>query len=237
MIHSSFEHLAQGLSVRHAHAFRAVVRANTRLSGTRTHARATPWARHTDGGVSAQPAILRRASAPRGAFTLVEAIAAITIISVLGVLTTFVLAETIDGYADASAREGLHLELSVALDQIARELRSIPLDQTSPEAAPDIGGVNASSIDFGSVGSLKLTGSDLVLARSGDSPATILTGVIALDIAAFDESNIALSLPRSGTACDPIHRLSISITAGQAGVFETLRTRVFIRSMISGAGT
>lgn len=171
------------------------------------------------------------------AFTLVEAIAAITIISVLGVLTTFVLAETIDGYADASTRGQLHLELSVALDQITRELRAIPLDQASPTLAPDISSVDASSIDFGTAGSLTLVGNDLVLARSGESSATILTGVVALDIAVFDESNIELALPRIGTACDPIRRLSISITAEQAGFVEPLRTRVFIRSMILGAGS
>lgn len=181
--------------------------------------------------------MIRSSSGPSRAFTLVEAIAAITIISVLGVLTTFVLAETIDGYADASTRGQLHLELSVALDQVVRELRAIPMNQASPVPAPEIAAVSLSSIDFGSAGSLKLMGSDLVLARSGESPATILTGVSALDIAAFDESNIELSMPRTGTACDPIRRLSISITAGQAGVFQTLRTRVFIRSMMVRTGS
>lgn len=171
------------------------------------------------------------------AFTLVEAIAAISIISVLGVLTTFVLAETLDGYADAYTRGELHLELSVALDQVARELRSIPLDQASPAPAPDIASVDSSSIDFGLAGLLRLNGSDLVLARSGESPSTILSGVVALDITVYDESNVELSLPRTETACDPIRRLSISITAGQAGVFEILRTRVFIRSMSLGAGS
>lgn len=171
------------------------------------------------------------------AFTLVEAVAAITIMSVIGLLTTFVFAESLDGYADASTRGGLHLELSVSLDQVARELRSIPLDQASPTPVPDISNVDASSIDFGAAGSLKLIGNDLVLARSGETPATILSGVVALDVAAFDESNVVLSLPRTGTACDPIRRLSITITAEQTGVFETLRTRVFIRSLIAGAGS
>jgi prepilin-type N-terminal cleavage/methylation domain-containing protein len=170
-------------------------------------------------------------NATHRSFTLVEVIAAMTIISIIGLLSTFVLTEAVDGYADASTRGELHLELSVAMDQVTRELRSIPLDAAAASLAPDISNVDLTSIDFGATGSLQLTGNDLVLARPGETPATIMAGVTDLTITAFDESNANLALPRTGTACDPIRRLSISITAAQAGITETLRTKLFIRSM------
>lgn len=172
----------------------------------------------------------------RCAFTLVEAITAITIVSVIGLLSTFVLTDTVDAYANASTRSELHLELSVALDQATRQLRSIPQDISASSLAPDISNIESSSIDFGASGSLSLNGSDLVLTRPGQAPATIMPNVVTLDITAFDESNLSLTLPRSGAACDPIRRLAISITATQGTLTETLRTRLFIRSMALETG-
>jgi hypothetical protein len=51
----------------------------------------------------------------------------------------------------------------------------------------------------------------------------------------YDEDDAALSAPLSGAACDDIRRVALNVTVQRNGVTESLRTTVFIRSMMSGA--
>lgn len=172
----------------------------------------------------------------RAAFTLVEAIATITVLAALGTVLSFLIGGAAGGYSDAATRSELSLSLSVALDQIDRELRNIELDASTSDSAPDIDLVEPSRIEWGSNSSVALNGDRLEIVRAGAPSAILMTDVTSLVVRAYDENNNALASSLSGAGCDDIRRLSVEVTARRGVVDETLRTRVFIRSTMSGAG-
>ena len=176
----------------------------------------------------------RAHAASRQGFTIVEAIAAITIMSIIALMLSFVLATVVDGYTGASVRGSLHRDLSVAMDQIVREVRSIPLDTAAPGVAPKISAILAGSMDYDGTGKLELVAGDLILTRPSETGAVLLSGVSSLEIEAFDESNVSLALPLAGSQCDAVRRVSITVTCAANGVNEMLRAKLFLRCTMDG---
>lgn len=180
-----------------------------------------------------------RPSRTRRAFTLVEAIAAITVLAVIAGGAATMLAGSADRYAAATVGEQLSSEASAALDRIARELQAIPADPAvSGPSVPQIASVTTNTIAWGAGSSLYLTkGGILTLVVEGGAPRTLLANVGAFDIRAFDQSNLALGPVVTGVAVRDVRRLLITITVTRQNVSETLRTKIFIRSTMSGAVT
>lgn len=178
---------------------------------------------------------MNRLSAPtsRRAFTLVELIAAIVVIAVIGSLASVLLASAVDGYSRASIEAQLHSELSIALERIEREWRYIPCK--ADQIAPHINSISATSMVWSDDCSLSLVGDRLMFAVNGGAAGVLLDDVAAVSIQGMDDAGSPLSLPRNGDACDAIRRLQVSITLERNGVSQTLRTIVFIRSMMQGA--
>jgi hypothetical protein len=171
---------------------------------------------------------------------VIEAISTIVILGAVGSVTSTVILAAADGYLDASVNAQLHSELSNAMDRIVRELRRIPRDVGAAGIAPDIDDVTSSSIDWNDsdgANAIALNGTVLELDTSAAAVSTLLTGVSSFTVQAYDESDAALANPLTGAACHPIRRVSIEITLDRSGVSETLRTRVFLRSTMSGAGS
>jgi len=63
----------------------------------------------------------------------------------------------------------------------------------------------------------------------------LIGDVTAFTVQTYNESNTALSATLSGAACDPIRRIMVTITTQRAGVTQTLRTKLFVRSTMEGA--
>ena len=181
----------------------------------------------------AKRAITRRR--PTG-FTIIEMIATIVILAIVGSLVSSILMSATSGYSRGATAAQLHGELSMALDRVDRELREIELDQAAASTAPDISAMTASSITWNTDCSLSLSGSNLMLTMNGGTAAVLLSNVTAFTLAAYNESNTALAASLSGSACDPIRRLSVQITTQRYGVTESLRTRVFLRCTVENAG-
>lgn len=166
-----------------------------------------------------------------------ESVATIVILAALGSVTSSVVLTGIDGYLDASTRSQLHTEASIGMDRMVRELRRIALDPSATGAAPDIDTISATSISWhGGDDAIALSGTDLLLTSGGGAAAVLLTDVSSLTVAAFDESNVSVSLPAAGAGCDAIRRVSLTVTLDRAGVTETLRSRIFLRSTMEGGG-
>lgn len=165
-------------------------------------------------------------------FTLVEMIATITVLSVIGTVASGIILHAADGYLDASTTAQLHSELSVAMDRAVRELRKIPL----ASGVPAIDAVTATSITWSTDYSLALSGNDLNLTLDGGAAAVLLSDVTALTIQTYDEDNAALAASLAGAACDPIRRIELNLTVERYGVSDSLRTRIFVRSTMSGGG-
>lgn len=174
----------------------------------------------------------RERGQPRRGFTLVELIAAITVLAAMGSVVSVVLTSAIDGYTRASTSAQLHTELSIAIDRIDQFLRFIPYNGVS---GPDVVSVTGSSITWQTDWSLELVGDELRLVEDGGPSRVLLEDVTDFSVQAFDQSNAGLAANIAGSGCDAIQRLQITVTQDRNGVSETLRTRVFIRGLAAGA--
>lgn len=176
----------------------------------------------------------------RRAFTFVELMAVIVILGTLGATSSILLASAIDSYVEAATRAQMHAELSVAVDRVAREFRRIALAPSVPGIAPDVSNCTASGMMWNDLDSdayeLLLSGSNLLLSSDGGASAHLLTDVTAMTLTYADEDDANLPPPMvASPATDPIRRIGISITVTRKGISETLSTKVYIRSCMSGA--
>lgn len=180
----------------------------------------------------------------RGGFTLIEALATITVLSMLGSMASFLILDAVDGYVDAATSSQLHAELAIALDRVTREIRKIDNDDTAGPTDPDIdtitrAGPNESMTWTDSGGdaySLGTTGTNLKLAVDGGAEEVLLGDVTAFTITVYDRDDGVITGNLSGTGCDPIRRVLLDVTLSRHNVTESLRSKVFIRSTMSGGG-
>jgi len=173
----------------------------------------------------------------RRGFTLIEAIATIVVLAIIGSIASLIILSAVDGYTDAATTAQLHMEASTAMDRIVRELRKVRLDGAAAGIAPDINDVTPTSITWGANSDLALTGKKLRLTTSGPPLREILDDVAAFTVQTYDESNAALAATLTGGACDPIRRIELDLTLQRGGVSTSLRTKLFVRSTMSGGGT
>jgi prepilin-type N-terminal cleavage/methylation domain-containing protein len=177
--------------------------------------------------------------ARRRGFTLVEAIATMVIISVLGSAASMVIARAAGMYAAAATTGQLQAELSAAMDRLEREVRAIRPKAGTPGAA-DLSGATASGLSWTAAGgacAISWSGGQLLLAKDGGAAAAILTDVSALSVQCYDESGVALAPTLSAEACEALRRISITATLTRHGSTAMLRSGIYLRSTMTGAGS
>lgn len=170
----------------------------------------------------------------RRGFTLVEAIATMSVLIALASVSSTLIYSFVTSYRDASVKGQLHMEASTAFDRITRALWSISRDSSASVNAPQISSVTSNSISFNGNWTLALSGTQLMLTESGGTARPIMNSVSAFSIAVYNESNAAITLPVSGSATQAIRRIQIQVTNSRETVSETLRTRVFLRATMAG---
>jgi prepilin-type N-terminal cleavage/methylation domain-containing protein len=180
-----------------------------------------------------------RVRTARRGFTLVEALATIAVIGALGTATTGLIARAAASFSEQAVGAQMVTELSAGLERIDRMVREIPLEAQAG-IVPAVDSMTATSLVWTTGAgqwTLTLSGSSLLLTEPGQAAQVLLEDVSAVTLRAFDESNAALAVSLSGTACDAIRRVSVSITMTRQGRSETLRAKVFLReAMRGGAG-
>lgn len=167
-------------------------------------------------------------------FTLVEMIAVMSILAVIGSISSALIYTGVSSYRDASTMGQIHEEEATAMARLAVELRKIPLSSSAGTMAPSITSVTATSLAWNSNYSLTLSGSQVQLVEAGGAASTLLDNVTAFSIQCYDESNAALAATLSGAACYPIRRIKVSFTVSRQGMTDTLETKFFIRSTMQG---
>ena len=182
----------------------------------------------------------------RGGFTLIEAMATITVLSILGSMASFLIVDAVDGYVEAATSSQLHAELAIALDRLTREIRKIDNDETAGPTDPDIDSVTQAGTEdamtwtdsLDQTYSLSKTGSNLMLAVESGAAAVLLSDVTAFAISIYDQDNTQLVGDKGAghPDLDLIRRVLLDVTLSRHNVTESLRTRVFIRSTMSGGG-
>jgi len=174
-------------------------------------------------------------------FTLIEVLAAITVIATIASVSSMIMFNSIDSYTASSISAGLNKDMTIALEQVVRHLRKIELDSSATETAPNINNVTTTSIDWSDSGldayNLSLSGSNLMLSINGGGSNLLLTDVSGMTIQTYDQSNNPLPASLSGSACDQIRRIAVDITLTRGGESQSLGMKVFLRSTMSGGGT
>lgn len=171
----------------------------------------------------------------RRAFTLVEMIATMAVLGAVGSVAGTLVYSATRSYTDAARSAQLQTELSGAMERIVRELRWIGIDPDQAPIVPLINSVSATSITWQTNYSLALVSGELRYTAAGGTHEVLLRDVASLTISTFNDSNTALAATLSGTGCDPIRRIQVQITMTRGGVSQTLRTRVYLRSLMEGA--
>jgi prepilin-type N-terminal cleavage/methylation domain-containing protein len=173
----------------------------------------------------------------RRGFTLVEALITIVVLAIIASVAASLVLDSVDDYLTARSRGQLHAELSIAMDRIMRDLRKIPLDVAAATVAPDIDTTSATSCTFdGGYYVTYSAGDKEVQLWDGAAAIVLLTDVDDLTFRYFNDVNTEIGPVLAGAACDPIRRIEISITLDRYGVQETLRSKVFLRCTLAGAG-
>ena len=177
--------------------------------------------------------------AARRGFTLIESLATVLILGILGSIASFLILDAVDGYTVASTSAQLHAEISISMDRATRELRRIELDGGAAGVAPNVDSTAADWIIWqdsdGDQYQIGRSGSDLVIETDGSGTAVLMSDVTVFTITTFDEDNAQLGFVLSGVGCDPIRRVQIEFETQRSGVTEKMRTKVFIRSTMDGA--
>ena len=177
----------------------------------------------------------RTPSRSRRAFTIVEAIATMSILVAIGSVVSGLIFTASRSYTDAAFAAQLQAELSTAMSRITRELRYIPIDQTSAPVIPKINSVTAASITWSTNSSITLNSGQVQLVLLGGTAEVLLQDVTAMTVSTFDETNTALAATLSGSATAPIRRVQVSVTITRNGVSQSLTGRVFLRGLMAGS--
>ena len=185
---------------------------------------------------------LFKTDARRG-FTLIESMATVSILALAGSMASFLILDAVDQFSDAATTAQLQAEMAIALDRATREVRRIPLDTAAATPpAPDINDLSPTWLNWdGSLGTqyqlLYDSGaSALKLQEAGGALAVLLPDVTSCTISAFNADNGPVAAPTlTGDDCDEIRRILINITCTRNGISVSLRTKVYIRAIMTGA--
>jgi prepilin-type N-terminal cleavage/methylation domain-containing protein len=177
----------------------------------------------------------------RHAFTLIEMISVIVVLTVLGSLGAAILGEVGRQYRDNALIAELHTEASVALDRIVREVRSIPADSDAPVAgSADIRYATTTELRWGEAMHLRLSGTELEWSEDLATYQPLLTNVTDFELQFHDEDDAPLLTGPGDELLEGeddtlgARRVSISITVSREGGSETLSTKVFLRAAMAG---
>lgn len=171
----------------------------------------------------------------RGAFTLVEMLASITIMAIVAGVGTGLIWQGVASCRTAANMPQTHAELSAAMERLTRELRSIEPRAGAAVAAPDIDAVAAGAMEWNAGDALSLEGTELMLTEDGGTARVLLRDVVSLAVRVYAEDGAEIATPIAGAACDPVRRVSLTIRVSRDGSTDTLRSQVFIRSLMAGA--
>jgi len=171
----------------------------------------------------------------RRAFTLVEAIAALVIISVLGSIGSRLVYSAVTAVRDGSDRAELHAEACNTMETLVSTLRDAA---RTASGGANITSVTPTSIAYNTTQTIALSGTTLTFTDTaqGGSVQPMLRNVSSFAIQCYDQDGTALATSLSGSGIDPVRRVQITVTVSKNGLSETLRTRVFLRNTMQGAG-
>lgn len=159
---------------------------------------------------------------PAHAFTLIELLAVMIIISTVGVVTSGILMSASQMYTTSAAHRRAAENVALALDRVVRVLREAPAKPT-PAGAANISSATATTITLSDGNAIALSGNTLNLSSATVSNAPLCKDVTAFQITYLDGAGTVVDLS-SGT--DTVRRVHIRLAAGGT----ELRTSTWLRA-------
>lgn len=179
----------------------------------------------------------------RRAFTLVETIATIAILGIVSLAVSRLIYTATDAYAQIGTRADMAGQMSLAMDRVVIELRRIDSTTVSTVIAPHVTACTSSQIDFVSGGSsftLAYNSGTRNLAFLGAAgvTSTLMPNVSSFTITPLNSVGAAIATPVSAANLPLIRSIRIDMTCSNTtlNITESLRTQVYIRSMMVGSG-
>lgn len=175
------------------------------------------------------------------AFTLVELIATMVVLSIIGLISAGLIDRAGRSYATDTTRAEIYTEADAALEFFASEVRAIARASGGPQlwsCTPTFLGYSKSDtgapqpyITYDSTAQT-LSWGQIAAGVGTDISARILaSNVSSCTIAYYTESNAALSGTLSTAQRATVRRIEITLTITRSGQTVTLRTRAFPRCM------
>lgn len=161
-------------------------------------------------------------------FTLVEMIATMVVLSVVGTASVGITWTAIESFGRGSESLRLHCEASVAMERLVRELRAVPLGSDN---TPDIQRLSASGVTWeGGARSISLVGDELLYSFGGVQ-SILCSGVTSFNMTAHDSVGATLALSPTTPAPGTVRRLTLELRLAEGEARAEVRTRVFLRCM------
>lgn len=163
----------------------------------------------------------RKTSRAQG-FTLIELMAAMVVIGVLGVVTSEIIAQAARGYSLAAESRTAHEQLALALDRLGRVVTRAP--GGSAPGSPGISATTTTSLTLTDGSRVLLSGGTLVLDTPEDSGLILLSGVTAFELVYLDHAGVALVTVAADTP-SRTRRIAVRLAAGGAELRTILTPR------------
>ncbi len=154
-----------------------------------------------------RPTRSARASRQAG-FTLLELVAATTVMSIIAAVVMPIIVTATDSYAMSRDTRAVTDRVLYALERAARVVREAPM--TSDGSGLDAQTATSTSFIFTDGSGLRISGTDFELLKSGGEASVLCSGVDQIRINYFDSAGNPLS------PIDPalVHRVNLQIRSG-----------------------
>ncbi|CAN5838828.1 hypothetical protein BH11PLA1_BH11PLA1_18860 [soil metagenome] len=176
---------------------------------------------------------LRTLCARRGGFTLIEMLCTICILATIAMVTSGLIFQASAAFVAAGTGAQLSGELSGAMERVAREVRMIPAKSGTSGVVADLNGIGSISILYG-LGAVAMKGDALTITEGAGTQCTILENA-SIAFEALDNQGAVIAEPVTGPKLEQVQRVRITLSATRGSETQTLRTVVFIRSLMAGA--
>lgn len=183
-----------------------------------------------------------RSPAPRGhlrrsGFTLVEVITCVSILAIISTVCSQIIFTATNAFTENALRAELHAQATTVMERLVRELQNIQRDTINTATVPNISAFTASNITWNTQYSPsgQISGAAPASLTSSFSPGNTgsLGPSVSVTLAYFDKDNATVAV---GGNASLIRRIQITVTITNGSMSESLRTKVYLRSMLSGSG-
>ena len=164
----------------------------------------------------------RQYSRHAGAFTLLELLAAVVVMSIISAVLVPVITAASDSYATTREVRSTTERVAFALDRITRVIREAPIGPS--DTGIGVTSASASGIELSDGTGFTLVGSRIELLVPGQSNAPLATEIDAMTISYFGDDGIANTISNPSES----RRIAVQIQSGDVIMSVVIFPRIWI---------